>query len=148
MKAVRWTAEQLSAWQAQRVDARHQMDMGEDTGHTLPAASRMNKTEARYVTEILEPLRQHGVIRIFEYEVVKLRIGDNCWYTPDFLVIDRYGRVEFHEIKAYWAKAKKVGWKDDARVKWKAAGAAYPWAIFIAAWPMPKSGWGREECNP
>lgn len=89
----------------------------------LQRATRINKTELAYQTEILVPLKLAGQILDFRYEAIKLRLADATFYTPDFLVVypDRF---EIHEIKGHW--------EDDARVKFKVAAEQYPWFRFKA----------------
>lgn len=84
----------------------------------------MNKAEERYAREQLAPAKAAGVIRDWRFEPLKLRIGDKCFYTPDFLVVTAEGFIELHEFKGHW--------EDDARVKIKAAASLYPWFTFIA----------------
>ena len=53
------------------------------------------------------------------YERIKLRLGDGCWYTPDFVTIGMDLQLTFHEVKGghIW---------DDAKVKFKVAREQYP----------------------
>lgn len=65
------------------------------------------------------------VFKVF-YEGVKLRLADNTFYTPDFMVLMSDGSIEFHEVKGSW----KAPNQDDARVKIKVASAIHSWATF------------------
>jgi hypothetical protein len=65
------------------------------------------------------------VVKVF-YEGVKLRLADNTFYTPDFMVLMTDGSIEFHEVKGSW----KAPNQDDARVKIKVAAAIHSWATF------------------
>jgi hypothetical protein len=91
----------------------------------------MNRTEAAYAAQ-LELRRAAGEIRSFEFEAVRLNIGEGAWYTPDFLVlrftVETGFTVEFHEVKGSW-KAKNAR---DGRTRLKAAAKQYPWARFVA----------------
>ncbi len=83
---------------------------------------RMNKTEARYYHLLAA---DHPVVW---YEEIKFRIGDNCWYTPDFITISHDGTMTAHETKGGF-------YRDDARAKWKAVAEKYPnirwvWAAY------------------
>ena len=80
---------------------------------------RMNKTERRYLLEVLEPQRRSGQIREIWFESVNLRLGENTHYRPDFMVITAYNRIEFHEIKGAFIR-------EDAMIKFKAAARMYP----------------------
>ncbi|MCD8071173.1 MAG: hypothetical protein LUE08_07315 [Akkermansiaceae bacterium] len=85
-------------------------------------AGTMNGTERSYSLH-LDALKQSGKIRAWFFESVKLGLGKNCFYTPDFMVIRSDDVVEFHEVKGFW--------RDDARVKIKVAADKYPF-IFVA----------------
>lgn len=102
---------------------------------------RMNKSEAKYANEVLEMEKRAGLIQDYVYGSVKLRLADNTWYTPDFMVIDAQGYVWFLEYKGGW-------WRDDARVKIKVAAEEYPMFKFVSVTSQPKKkggGYKREE---
>jgi hypothetical protein len=90
---------------------------------------RMNKTEARYAAH-LNLLRAGGVIIEWQYEAVKLRLGENVHYTPDFLVINAASEVEFIEVKG--RKGASYYATEDSVVKIKAAAARFPFVFRIA----------------
>ncbi len=75
---------------------------------TPPRFDRMNKLEAAWDRELTLCVVA-GPVRSFRFEAMKLRLGDNLHYTPDFMVMREDGEIEFHEVKGYW--------RDDARVK-------------------------------
>lgn len=102
-------------------------------GVTEPRDRGMNKTEAKYARH-LQGEKEAGRINAYWYEGWKIRIADNCYWTPDFVVIDCDGFVEWHDCKAYWRKAGKVGITDDAAVKMKAAAEIYPQVKVLATW--------------
>ena len=79
---------------------------------------RMNKTERRYLNERITPNVFSGSILRWEFEAIKFRIGDNCFYTPDFFIVMLGGSIEIHEIKGGHIR-------DDAIVKFKAAAERY-----------------------
>lgn len=98
----------------------------------------MNKTEAWYETNVLKPLMQGGEVLWYRFEGLKLRLADNTFYTPDFVVMTETGLMECHEVKGFWT--------DDARVKIKVAAEQYPFR-FIAVKARAKKnggGWDRE----
>ena len=98
----------------------------------------MNKTEAAY-NRSLELLQSAGEIAWFKFEGMKFRLADNCFYTPDFVVMKSDGVMEAHEVKGHW--------QDDARAKIKIAAAMYPFR-FIAVTVRAKKhggGWQVEE---
>lgn len=83
-------------------------------------AGVMNKTEANYA-KVLDVMGVRWV-----YEAVTLKLGDDCRYTPDFMVIAQDDVVEFHEVKGFW--------RDDAKVKLRVASERFPWFRFVAAY--------------
>lgn len=90
----------------------------------------MNQTEAAYFDHLLL-LQAQGEILGAWFEPLKLKLGDNCTYTPDFLVLNAQTQIlELHEVKGFW--------RDDARVKIKAAAAVYPFK-FVAVQLEPKT---------
>lgn len=95
----------------------------------------MNKTEAQYARH-LEDRQTLGEIASWLYGSVTIVVGLNrCRYTPDFFVIEQSGEITFVEVKGFW--------RDDARVKIKAAAKQYPWFRFKAV--QRKKGQWEEE---
>ena len=94
----------------------------------------LNKTEQEY-QNLLEVRKIAGEIVWYKFEGIKLRLADNCFYTPDFAVMLANGQMELHEVKGHWS--------DDARVKIKVAAAAYPFR-FVAIKKKGKA-WETEE---
>lgn len=83
---------------------------------------KMNKTEAQFQQLLI---RRPDVIWC-GFEAIKFMVGvKTCWYCPDFVCVLDDGTVVVYEVKGWW--------KDDARVKIKAAAKQYPWLKFIAA---------------
>lgn len=102
----------------------------------------MNKTERAYA-ERLDMLLHAGEIRRWRFEAVRFVLGDRCTYTPDFEVVMPDGTVVYHEVKGFW--------RDDARVKIKAAARQFNDRRFIAVQKRPKKdggGWSVEEIKP
>ncbi len=100
----------------------------------LPVGT-MNKTEARYA-EHLEKLKWAKEILWYRFEGWKLRLADNTFYSPDFVVMTRDGELQAHEVKGFW--------EDDARVKIKVAASIHP-IKFIAVKELPKKRGGGYE---
>jgi len=94
----------------------------------------MNNTEAVY-SALLEQRKRAGEIAWFRFEGVKLRLADNTFYTPDFVVMLSDGVIECHEIKGFW--------RDDARAKIKIAADMYPFRFRAFRWA--KKSWEIEE---
>ena len=80
---------------------------------------RMNKTEARYAEQFLEPAKRAGHILDYQFEAIKLRLADNTWYSPDFLVTERDYTQSIHEVKGGFVR-------EDAWVKLKVIAELYP----------------------
>lgn len=97
-------------------------------------SEEMNKLEAEYAAR-LEGLKLAGEIADYRFECLKLRLADNTFYAPDFMVLRPDGAFEIHEVKGHW--------EDDARVKIKVAAELYPFK-FIAA-RKQKGAWLFEE---
>jgi hypothetical protein len=95
----------------------------------------MNKTEAEYAAH-LEILKRAGEIRWYKFEGVKLRLADNTFYTPDFLVMADDWSLECREVKGFW--------QDDARVKIKVAADIYPFRFLAVKKVSKKAGGGWE----
>lgn len=98
----------------------------------------MNKTESAY-SQYLETLRHVGEIVWFKFEGVKLRLADNTFYTPDFMVMGANGLIEMHEVKGFWM--------DDARAKIKIAADMYPFRFLAIKAKAKKNGGGWDQEN-
>lgn len=94
----------------------------------------MNKTEAAYDAH-LQHQQKVGEVLWHKFEALKLRLADNTFYTPDFMVLMPDRTIECREVKGFW--------QDDARVKIKVAASIYPFK-FVAVKKV-KGGWEREE---
>lgn len=90
----------------------------------LPFCSKMNKTEQRYVNEVLDPKKYNKEIREWKFEPFNIRLADRTFYRVDFLVISNV--IEFHEVKGGFVR-------DDAIVKWKVAADQFPWFKWVLA---------------
>lgn len=82
----------------------------------------MNQLEDAY-SKVLEDRRIKGEISGWWFESVKLVLADRCSYTPDFLVMDNDGYLEFHECKGFPT--------DDWKVKWKVSIQQFPMFTFV-----------------
>ena len=100
--------------------------------------SPMNKTEQAYADQ-LEQLRQIGRIAWWLFEAVTLKLGDDCRYTPDFLVVHTDRTLELVEVKGFW--------RDDAKVKIRVAAERFPWFRFTAV-RRAHGAWQAEHFGP
>lgn len=99
---------------------------------------QMNKTESAYADE-LKARQMAGEIDWFGFEAWKLKLADNAFYTPDFVVMLSDLTLECHEVKGHW--------EEDARVKIKVAAETYPMLRFVAIKKQTKrqgGGWDYE----
>lgn len=87
----------------------------------LPTGA-MNKTERRYADK-LEALKRNGEIIDWYFEAVKFRLANNCYYTPDFMIIDNTNVICFEEIKGGYIM-------EDSLIKWKTVSEKYPYFHF------------------
>lgn len=102
-------------------------------------SGEMNKTEAAYAADALEPRKQAGEIADYWFERFTFKLADDCRYTPDFVVMLANGELECHETKGYW--------QDDAKVKIRVAASMFPFR-FVAIQKQPKKdggGWIYQE---
>ena len=94
----------------------------------------MNKTEAAFQLY----LKARDDIVWIGFEAIKFMVGvKTCYYTPDFITINADGSVTAWEVKGFW--------RDDARVKIKAASNLYKWIRWIAVKKSKGGGWAFEE---
>jgi hypothetical protein len=97
---------------------------------------KMNKLEARYAA-YLEGEKAAGRILWYEYEAITLRLGDDCRYTPDFVLMLPDGEIEVRETKGFW--------EEDAKIKIRVASERYPFRfVAIHAIPLKEGGGWRE----
>lgn len=82
----------------------------------------MNKTEQAYA-DLLKLRLMSGEIAWYKFEAINIRLADNTFYKPDFMVMLANGEIEVHEVKGFWT--------DDARVKIKVAASIFPFR-FVA----------------
>ena len=97
--------------------------------------ARMNKTEAEYAAMLAQQQRM-GQVQWWAFEVIKVRLADATFYTPDFLVMNAAGELELHEVKGAFVT-------DDARVKFKVCAEHFP-ARLVWAQKMKGGAWKVE----
>ncbi|MFQ0999768.1 DUF1064 domain-containing protein [Gilliamella bombi] len=98
-------------------------------------SGQMNKTETEYY-QYLKTLEQANEITWFKFEGLKFKLANNTTYTPDFVVMNKDGLIELHEVKGFWM--------DDARVKIKVAADMYPFKFLAIKKKAKKLGGGWE----
>lgn len=88
-------------------------------GRTKSERGKMNGLESDWAVH----LEADPEVIWWKYDACKLRLADDTFYVPDFLVQLRSGELQVHEVKGHW--------EDDARVKIKVAASIYPF-LFVA----------------
>jgi hypothetical protein len=101
----------------------------------LPVGA-MNKTEAAYERD-LRDAQALGDIQWYLFEGIKLRLADNCFYSPDFIVLASDNVLECHEVKG----ARAI-FQDDAKVKVKVAAARFPFRFKVIFPRLKRDGGG------
>ena len=86
----------------------------------------MNKTESAFEREVLTRMKINGEVLDWKFEVFKLRLAKNTYYTTDFMVFMADRTIRMYEVKG-------AIWTDDGRVKFKVAAETLPWFTWIAA---------------
>lgn len=94
----------------------------------------MNRTETAYA-DLLQRRLETGEVLWYKFEGIKFRLADNCWYTPDFAVLNKTLEMEFHEVKGAFIM-------DDGKAKWKIAADLYPFRFLMCIQQKKKDGGG------
>lgn len=117
--------------------------------HARRKPGEMNKTEAAYNGHLGLLLRA-GEIDGFMFEGIKLRLADNTFFTPDFLVMAKDGVLELHDTKGTTKKARASGIKEaapwieeDAKIKLKLTAELFPFRVFAVY--KTAEGWQKME---
>lgn len=98
----------------------------------------MNQTEKKF-SHYLELRRQIGEVAWWTFEGISFKIGERCYYTPDFPVMLSTCELQIFDVKGTQSKQNKAGegyetdyTEDDARVKIAACATLYPLSFFVA----------------
>ncbi len=110
---------------------------------------QMNKGETRYA-DYLRGRLWAGAIQWFGFEAIKVRLADNTFVTPDFMIVAADGVLELHDVKGRKVVEDSAGRKiesyfceEDAKIKLKVLAEQFPARVKIV-WP-DKSGVWQEE---
>lgn len=79
---------------------------------------KLNKMERRY----WEVLKRENHLWVGA-QCLSLKLGDDCRYNPDFIMITQDGKIEVHETKGFM--------RPGARVKLKTAARTFTWIKFV-----------------
>lgn len=117
--------------------------------HARRKPGEMNKTEAAY-DAYLGLLLRAGEIDGYKFEGIKLKLANNTFFTPDFLVMAKDGVLELHDTKGTTKKLRVSGEKEaapwieeDAKIKLKLVAELYPFRVFAVF--KVKEGWHKME---
>lgn len=105
-----------------------------------------NKTEAAYAQN-LEISKRFGFIRNWWFESIRLKVGEDCWWTMDFLVQLADGSFVIHDTKG--TKRLKNGKtkpyaEEDAIVKARSIAAQFPFPVFFV-WKEKSGEWSERR---
>jgi hypothetical protein len=95
--------------------------------------SKLNKTERAWLAVVRE--RNYPWIGV---QNISFKLGDDCRYNPDILVLDG-GKLVAFEVKGFM--------RDDALVKLKTAARSFSW-IKVVLVKREKGQWTEEEVKP
>lgn len=121
----RWTEDDLKKLRPGAVAERNQGQLPPIQATGTVRESRMNKTERRFAQELALQAKA-GEIAWWAYEPLNLRLGVNCYYRIDFMVMKSDGRLIAYEVKGKW--------EDDALVKIRTAAEKFPWPFIAVRW--------------
>lgn len=139
---MNWTPEQVAAVEGRRVSL-------------PPAVGRvprplMNKTEAAYDGHLELQLR-FGQILWHQFEAITIRLGNDCRFTPDQLVMLPDGHLELHDTKGTTKikQGRRAGQctyhaEEDALVKARVAAANFVIPVFFV-WQERNGEWSKKE---
>jgi hypothetical protein len=144
-KVVRWTPEQLAAFEARKVEQRAAQAKPLTPMQRFQALGRlpkdqMNGTERAYA-DLLAIEKAAGRILDWKFHPMNVRLAGNTFYEVDFLVLDADCKISIREIKGTYTT-------DKGQMKIKLCAEAMPWFQFLKITKTPKKmggGWKVEE---
>lgn len=104
------------------------------------AKGSMNKTESAYA-QLLEAKKAAGLILDWKFHVLRIRLADNTFYEPDFMVMTADREIQIHETKG--GHVTKEG-----RTKIKIAAETMPWFRFFMCKKQKGGEFTVTEFNP
>lgn len=96
----------------------------------------MNGYERDRAAELAAMLGR-GEIGFYAFEHLKLRLADDTYYTPDFMVVYPDGRTVIEDVKGSHQE-------DAARVKMKVAATMFPWEFHVLSRKRKTDPWTVE----
>jgi len=104
-----------------------------------PYRHMKSKLERDYAA-FLQVLKMSGKIADWQYESVGLKLGNGCFFYPDFLVTLPCGEVQLHEAKGYM--------RDDALVKLKVCARMFAFRLYLVTRKSSKSEFKIDQIHP
>lgn len=106
----------------------------------------MNKLEKKFEKTLLEGLLLE-TIAWYGYDVVKLRLADNCFLNVDFFVMANSTKLLGSDIEVFPGELVAIDTKgglieEDAKIKMRVSTSAFPWRFFYAQARAVKDGGG------
>lgn len=101
---------------------------------SLTPRGSMNKTEQAF-SEVLQLRLKAGEIHSWMYERQSFKIGTDCRYTPDFMVVMPDGELVAYEVKGFM--------RDDALVKLKSFKDQFGYTTYLVR--LVKKQWQITE---
>ena len=86
----------------------------------------------------LAAMMGRGEIAFYAFEHLKLRLADDTYYTPDFMVVYLDGRTVIEDVKGSFQE-------DAARVKMKVAATMFPWEFHVLSRKRKTDPWTVEH---
>ncbi len=132
----------LTAVQVRQLMARQDVATPVPKGKRLP--SDLNRLEREFL-EIL--IGDPHNVDVWPHGI-RLVLGDNDRYEPDFLVMRASGELVIYEVKAQWSNGQRG--LSDSREKCKTTATIFPFTVIIASKKPKKSGggWHYEVFEP
>ncbi|HYD58940.1 MAG TPA: hypothetical protein VEC35_01200 [Noviherbaspirillum sp.] len=140
MKGVRWSEGQLAGFEARQKAEQAQAAVKRFQALGRLPKDRMNKTEREY-SDKLEAQKAQGLIIDYKFHALRVRLADNTYYEPDFLVLHADMTVGIHETKGGFTT-------DKGQMKIKLCAEVLPWFRFFKCIKLPAKqggGWKIEE---
>jgi hypothetical protein len=104
------------------------------------AKGKMNKTEAAYA-QLLEAQQSAGAILGWRFHALRVRLADNTFYEPDFLVMTAARELQIHEVKGAFTT-------DKGQLKVKLCAEVLPWFRVMKCSKGKDGSWSIQEFNP
>lgn len=79
-------------------------------------ARRADGYASQLEADYAQVLRHDSMVRLWQYEAIRLILAPKTTYLPDFLVVTAKGTLEIHEVKGFLREKDNVKVKVAARL--------------------------------